>query len=59
MTLEELSSIKKMLADLRYIQASALVASGLDHTKESRAYMRDITRLEKVLHDEIHKELIK
>ena len=59
MTLEELSSIKKMLVDLRFIQASALVANGLSDTKESRAYMRDITRLEKVLHDEIHKELIK
>ena len=59
MTLEELSSIKKMLVDLRFMQASALVASGLSDTKESRAYMRDITRLEKVLHDEIHKELIK
>jgi len=59
MTLEELSSIKRMLVDLRFIQASALVASGLSDTKESRAYMRDINRLEKVLHDEIHKELIK
>lgn len=59
MTLEELSSIKRMLVDLRFIQASALVASGLSDTKESRTYMREITRLEKVLHDEIHKELIK
>ena len=59
MTLEELSSIKRMLVDLRYIQASALVASGMSENKESRAYMRDINRLEKVLHDEIHKELIK
>ena len=48
-----------MLVDLRFIQASALVASGLSDTKESRAYMREINRLEKVLHDEIHKELIK
>ncbi len=59
MTLEEMSSIKKMLVDLRFIQASALVASGLSDTKECRAYMREINRLEKVLHDEIHKELIK
>ena len=59
MTLEELSSIKKMLVDLRFIQASALVASGLSDTKESRANMRNINRLEKVLNDEIHKELIK
>lgn len=59
MTLEELSSIKKMLVDLRFIQASALVANGLSDTKESRTYMREITRLEKVLHDEIHKELTK
>jgi hypothetical protein len=59
MTLEELSSIKKMLVDLRFIQASALVSSGLSETKESRAYMRNINRLEKVLSDEIHKELVK
>ena len=59
MTLEEMSSIKRMLVDLRFIQASALVASGMSDTKESRSYMREITRLEKVLHDEIHKELIK
>lgn len=59
MTLEEMSSIKKMLVDLRFIQASALVASGLSDTKESRAYMREIVRLEKVLQDQIHKELIK
>lgn len=59
MTLEEMSSIKKMLVDLRFIQASALVASGLSETKESRAYMREIVRLEKVLQDQIHKELIK
>lgn len=59
MTLEEMSSIKKMLVDLRFIQASALVASGLSESKESRAYMREIVRLEKVLQDEIHKELIK
>ena len=32
MTLEELSSIKRMLVDLRFIQASALVASGLSDT---------------------------
>jgi hypothetical protein len=59
MTLEELSSIKKMLVDLRFIQASALVSSGLSDTKASRAYMQSITRLEKVLHAEIHKELTK
>ena len=59
MTLEELSSIKRMLVDLRFIQAAALVASGLSDTKESRAYMRNINRLEKVLHEAIHKELIK
>ena len=59
MTLEEMSSIKKMLVDLRFIQASALVASGLSENKESRAYMREIVRLEKVLQDQIHKELIK
>ena len=59
MTLEELSSIKKMLSDLRWIQAAALSANGLGESKDARAYIREISRLEKVVHEEMHKELIK
>lgn len=57
MSVDDLAQIKRMLVDLRFMQASALVASGLSDTKESRAYMRNITRLEEVLHNEIKKGL--
>lgn len=59
MTLEELSLIKKMLGDLRWMQAAALAVNDLASSKAARAYIQDISRLEKVVADEIHKELIK
>lgn len=59
MTVDELSTIKKMLSDLRWIQASALVASGLSDSKQSQAYMRQITRMEQLLTDAIKKEITK
>ncbi len=59
MTLDELSRIKKMLGDLRWIQAAAMSVNDLANTKAARAYIQDISRLEKVLHDEIQKELVK
>jgi hypothetical protein len=59
MSVDDLSIIKKMLSDLRWMQASALVASGLSENKASRAYMRQITRMEELLTAEIKKGLIK
>jgi hypothetical protein len=59
MSIDDLSIIKKMLSDLRWMQASALVASGLSDSKDSRAYMRQITRMEELLTQEIKKGLIK
>jgi hypothetical protein len=59
MSIDDLSIIKKMLSDLRWIQASALVANGLSESKNSRAYMRQITRMEELLTQEIKKGLIK
>ena len=58
MTVDDLTSIKKMLSDLRWIQAAALVASGLSDNKDSRAYMRQITRMEELLTEEIKKQLL-
>ncbi len=59
MTIDDLSTIKKMLSDLRWIQAASLVASGLNEGKQSQAYMRQITRMEQLLTDEIKKGLVK
>ena len=47
MSIDELSKIKKMLSDLRWMQAASLVASGLSESKTSQAYMRQITNMEK------------
>ena len=59
MTIDELSTIKKMLSDLRWMQAASLVASGLSKSKASQTYMRQITNMEKLLAEEITKGLIK
>jgi len=59
MTIDELSTIKKMLSDLRWMQAASLVASGLSESKASQTYMRQITNMEKLLVEEITKGLIK
>jgi len=59
MTVDELSTIKKMLSDLRWMQAASLVASGLSESKTSQTYMRQITNMEKLLAEEITKGLIK
>ncbi len=59
MTIDELSTIKKMLSDLRWMQAASLVASGLSESKTSQTYMRQITNMEKLLAEEITKGLIK
>jgi hypothetical protein len=59
MTIDELSTIKKMLSDLRWMQAASLVASGLSESKASQTYMRQITNMEKLLAEEITKGLIK
>lgn len=52
MTREELMEIKSVIGDMRFMQASALVASKLE-SKESRAYMNNLARLEKVLGNEL------
>ena len=58
MTLDELQQIKKIIGDMRFMQAAALVASGLSDSKESVAYMKNLARLEKIVQWEID-ELIK
>lgn len=53
MTLHDLTVIKKHLADLRWMQAVALVSLDLGQAKKAKDYMLELNRLEKVLADEI------
>lgn len=39
---EDLDSIRKVIGDMRFIQAAALVASGLSEQKQAKAYMHVI-----------------
>lgn len=53
MTAEDLRNMKKLLLDLRFAQAAALVAAGLSDDKKAIEYMRTITRMEKVIDTEL------
>ena len=53
MTAEDLRTMKKLLLDLRFSQAAALVAAGLSEDKKAIEYMRSITRMEKVIETEL------
>lgn len=48
-----LREIKKVLGDMRFMQAAALVASGLSDSKDSSQYMKNLARLEKIIDAEI------
>jgi hypothetical protein len=52
MTREELMQVKSVIGDMRFMQASALVASKLE-SKESRAYMNNLAKLEKLVGNEL------
>lgn len=58
MNLEDLTQLKKMLVDLRFIQATALVACDMSNDKGARAYIREITRLETILANEIKDRML-
>lgn len=53
MTREDIMALKKALLDLRFLQAAAVVALGSSETKQSTAYMANLTRLDKVLDQEL------
>ncbi len=55
MTKEDVQAIRKVVGDMRFIQASAIVASGLNEHKQAQAYMRELQRLDKMLEQEILK----
>ena len=55
MSKEDLQAIRKVVGDMRFIQASAVVASGLNEHKQTSTYMRELKRLYDLLEQEINK----
>lgn len=53
---ETIIALRKVIGDMRFIQASAIVASGLNDTKQAHAYMRELHRLDKLLEQAILNE---
>lgn len=49
--------MKKLLMDLRFMQANALVASGMNEDKKALEYMKRISRMEKLLEYELKRSL--
>ena len=55
MTKEDLQAVRKVIGDMRFIQAASIVASGANETKQAQAYMRELHRLDKLLEQEVLK----
>jgi hypothetical protein len=55
MTNQDLQEIKKVIGDMRFMQAAALVASGTSEDKSAIAYMKNLARLERAVDAEILK----
>ncbi len=53
----DLREMKKLLNDLRFIQAAALVASEMNEDKKPIEYMKRISRLEKLIELELKRNL--
>ena len=57
MTVEQLQELKEMVGGMRFMQASSLVAAGLNDNKQAEAYMRKLAKLDAVLTTEITERL--
>lgn len=55
MTKDDIQAVRKVIGDMRFIQAAAIVASGLNDSKTATAYMKELARLDKMLEQEILK----
>ncbi len=49
----DLRELKQVIGDMRFMQAAALVASGLNDSKDASQYMKKLARLEKSIDAEI------
>lgn len=54
---EDLVAIQKVIGDMRFIQAAALVANGLNEQKQAKAYMHELGRLDRLLKEEINAKI--
>ena len=57
LTAADLRRLKTMLMDLRFIQAAALVASGVNENKQAVDYMKEISRMDKLIELELKEKL--
>ena len=55
MTPEQLREISHVICDMRFMQASALVVSGLNENKQATAYMIKLANLDQLLGEEIER----
>ena len=55
MTPEQLREIRHVIEDMRFMQASALVVSGLNENKQATAYMIKLANLDQLLGEEIER----
>ena len=55
MTPEQLREIRHVIGDMRFMQSTALVASGLNENKQATAYMIKLAKLDKLLGEEIER----
>jgi hypothetical protein len=57
LTVGDLRRLKTMLMDLRFIQAASLVAAGVNESKQAVDYMKEISRMDKLLDLELKEKL--
>lgn len=53
LTKDQLQELRKVIGDMRFMQAAALVASGQQENKSAQAYMQKLAKLDKLLGEEI------
>jgi len=56
-TVEQLQELKDLVGGMRFMQASSLVAAGLNDNKQAEAYMRKLAKLDAALTTEITERL--
>ena len=57
LTPADLRELRSMLTDLRFIQAAALVGSGMNEDKKAVEYMKQISRMVKLIDFELKDHL--
>lgn len=50
---ETINAVRKVIGDMRFIQAASVVASGLNEHKQAAAYMSHLAKLDKALEAEL------